>query len=148
MSPKKDDEEAKGTAETPRRTAAQRRQIIQNPPQGGPGWVDDRGVPQWAEWIMGFVGKKTSDLMKPKFDKYSVNWLLVHDNLPVPFTRDTPKRWMTLGDRLRNYFAEVIHYDALFIDSGNELAEFASTGHVIQPIVNLWRQDESSWSPP
>jgi len=95
---KKDDEEAKGTAETPRRTAAQRRQIIQNPPQGGPGWGDDRGVPQWAEWIMGFVGKKTSDLMKPKFDKYSVNWLLVHDNLPVPFARDTPKRWMTLDE--------------------------------------------------
>jgi hypothetical protein len=140
----KDDEEAKAS----KRTAAQRRPIIQNPAQGGPGWGDDRGVPQWSKWIMAFVNKKTCDLAKPEFDKHSGNWLLVYDNLPVPFARDTPKRWTDLGDRLRGYFAGVSHYDIVFIDSANELAEFTSAGHLVQPIVDLWRQDESSWSPP
>jgi hypothetical protein len=132
----------------PRRTAAQRRQIIESPPRGGPGWGDDRGVPQWVEWMVSFIQKKTRDLAKPDFDRYAENWLLVYDNLPVPFAQDTPKRWTELDARLRHYFAEVCHYSTVFVDSANGLAELTSVGCTVQPIVDLWKEGECSWSPP
>jgi hypothetical protein len=132
----------------PKRTAAQRRRIIENPPRGGPGWGDDRGVPEWVEWIMGFIRKKTRDLAKPDFDKHAENWLLVYDNLPVPFAQDTPKRWTDLSERLHHYFTGVCHYGTIFIDSANELAELNSVGCSVQPIVDLWKQGERSWPPP
>jgi hypothetical protein len=125
----------------PIRTAAQRRQIIENPPRGGPGWGDDRGVPQWVEWIMSFVTKKTDDLAKPDFDKYGNKWLLVYDNLPLPFATDTPKRWTDLTARLPQYFAEACHYDIIFIDSASELAELTPIGYTVRRIVDLWKQD-------
>jgi hypothetical protein len=131
----------------PKRTAAQRRQIIESPPRGGPGWGDDRGVPQWVEWMVSFIQKKTRDLAKPDFDKYAENWLLIYDNLPVPFAQDTPKRWTELGAKLHHYFTEVCHYSTLFVDSADGLAELTSIGCTVQPIVNLWKQGEGSWSP-
>ncbi len=144
---KKDDEDAGGTEETPKRTAAQRRRTIHHPPPGGPGWGDDRGVPQWVEWMMSFIDKKTGDLAKPEFDKYSENWLLVYDNLPVPFAQDSPKRWTELDVELRDYFAQACHYSTIFVDSGNDLAEYASAECTVRPVVNLWRQGECSQSP-
>ena len=135
---RKDDEDAEGTEETPRRTAAQRQQTIQQPPPGGPGWGDDRGVPEWVEWIMKFIEKKTGNFAKLEFDKYSENWLLVYDNLPRPFARDTPKRWTELGVKLHEYFAQVCHYSTIFVDSANNLAEFTSVGCTVQPVANLW----------
>lgn len=145
---KKDDEDAEGTEETPRRTAAQRQQTVRHPPQGGPGWGDDRGVPEWAEWIMKFIEKKTGDLARPEFDKHPEKWLLVYDNLPLPFAQDTPTRWTELGVRLHDYFTQACHYSAIFVDSGNDLAEFASVTPTVQPVVNLWKQGKCSRFPP
>ena len=124
----------------PKRTAAQRRQIIEKPPRGGPGWGDDRGIPQWVEWIMSFVTRKTGNLAKPDFDKYADNWLMVYDNLPIPFATDTPKRWTDLTARLPQYFAGMYHFDTIFIDSANELAELTPVSCTVQRIVDPWRQ--------
>jgi len=123
----------------PKRTAAERRQIIETPPRGGPGWGDDRGVPEWVEWMMDSIQKKTADFAKPDFDRHTENWLVIHDNSPEPFARDTPMRWTALRARLDCYFATGCHYDTIFIDSENELAEFTPVGYTIQPVSDLWR---------
>lgn len=129
--------------DTPKRTAKQRREIIKNPPPGGPGWGDDRGIPEWVEWMMSFIEKKTGDLAKPDFDRRDENWLLVYDNLPVPFARDALKRWPDLNEVLNRYFADDRHYDKIFVDSASTLAEFTPTGWTIQLIVDLWKHMEN-----
>jgi hypothetical protein len=126
----------------PKRTAAQRRQIIENPPLGGPGWGDDRGVPEWVEWMMDCIQKKTRSLAKADFDKYAENWLLVCDELPLPFATDTAKRWIDLRAKLDRYFVEECHYDTVFIDSANELARLTPNGYAIWAVADLWRHQE------
>jgi hypothetical protein len=123
----------------PLRSAAERRQVIENPPPGGPGWGDDRGVPEWVDWMMSVMEKKTQDLAKPAFDNHPENWLLVYDDLPIFPAQTTSNRWMALNARLHRCFAEKMHYGTVFIDSADELAEFASAGWTVQSIINLWK---------
>jgi hypothetical protein len=125
--------------EEPKRTAAERRDIIQNPPPGQSGRGDDGGVAEWVDWIMEKIEKKTADFANPEFDKFSENWLLVCDSL-LPCAGTAPKRWTDVNVKLTAYFSKEARFDAVFILTSGELAEFARGKRALRPIVDLWRR--------
>jgi hypothetical protein len=126
----------------PNLNAKQKREIIENPPPGGPGWGNNRGVPDWVAWIMDCIKKKTGDYSHSDFTKYKENWLLVYDNLPIPFARDTSRRWADLDLKLKQYFSKQWHYDTLFVLSGNDLARLTRNERNVYEIADLWIHDK------
>jgi hypothetical protein len=124
----------------PKLNAEQKREIIENPPPGGPGWGDSRGVPEWVAWIVDSIEKKTVAYSKSNFKKFKENWLLVYDNVPVPFARDTSDRWVDLDVRLKQYFSEKCHYDTLFVLSDNDLAKLIPNKWNVYDVTDLWRR--------
>jgi hypothetical protein len=121
---------------TPRRTASERRTIIQKRPYG-PGWGDDGMEHEWALSINDFVIKKTKTFNKQGFQKYNENWLLIWDDLPI-MIRNIETAMKYLMPELENYWLKKNRYDSLLVDSGNQLIQMCSSGWHQQPILNLW----------
>jgi hypothetical protein len=123
----------------PRRTAAERRRIIEDPPPGGVGWGDDRGVPEWIEWMLDPIRKKIIAFAKPGFVKYAENWLLIHDDSPTLCGRNVRDRWVQLEMELKHHFSQTLCYDVIFIESDNELARFTEKEFTVSTLVDLWK---------
>lgn len=124
---------------TPKRTASERREIIQNQPSGV-GWVDDEPEREWAQWMIDCVRKKTEAFNKPGFKKCDTNWLLIYDNLPVPFTEidDIKVAVGYFMVELNSYCPQNKRYDGILIEIRSLLVEIHSSKWSSQPIVDLW----------
>ena len=121
---------------TPRRTASERRSIIQNRPCGA-GWGDDGMERDWALGIYKSVSDKTNNFKKPGFQKYDKNWLLIWSNLPG-VVRDTKTAMEYLTPKLKCYWPSENRYDKLLIDIGKNLVEIQSQQWKSYPIPDLW----------
>jgi len=125
---------------TPKRTAAQRRELLENQSHG-PGWGDFGMDREWAASMMDCIFRKTRSLSRSGFTKCEKNLLLIYDNLPA-FRLPRPQPIDYLIEELKPYFAEQLRYDGILIDSVGELLEFYPDGHQIHPIVDLWDQQK------
>lgn len=121
---------------TPRRTASERRSIINNK-RRGQGWGDNEMEIDWASGIYQFVSKKTEDLEKPEFQKYGDNWLLIWSNLPG-IVKDAKIAMKYLMPKLTCYWSGNNHYDKLLIDMGNNIVEIQYQAWKLYPIPDLW----------
>lgn len=122
--------------ETPKRSAKERRQLIEEQPYGA-GFADDEPEREWALCIMDCVHAKKNAFGKPDFRKYHKNWLLVYDNLPLPDVEiKTAVRFLV--DNLKAYWIQNNRYDGILIDTGIQLVEVHSTELNFRPIVDLW----------
>ena len=121
---------------TPKRTASERRDIIQKQPSG-PGYGDDGMEIEWALSINDFVIRKTKDFNKQGFQKYTENWLLIRDELPVT-VRNIETAMKYLMPELERYWPKKNRYNGLLVDSMNQLIQIRSSGWNQQVISNLW----------
>ncbi|MBN2270873.1 MAG: hypothetical protein JXN61_09685 [Sedimentisphaerales bacterium] len=122
--------------ETPKRSVKERRQLIIEQPYGA-GFGDDEPELEWARWIMDCIRDKTNALSKPGFAKFDKNWLLIYDNLPLPFVKIKTALGF-LFHNLNIYWSENHRYDGIFIDTGIQLLEIYPTEWNSSVIVNLW----------
>jgi hypothetical protein len=73
---------------------------------------------RWITGIEGCITKKTAKLLKPEFDKFDINWLLIYDNQSKPMLN---KKYVSdsLHPFLGSYWNGInTTFDKIFIDSG------------------------------
>ena len=126
---------------TRKRTATERRDLIQKRPRG-PGDGDDGMEQEWALSMNDLIIKKTDAFNKPGFQKYNENWLLIQDNLLVT-VRNIETAMKYLKPELEKYWHRKDRYDGLLVDArnsriGEQLIQIRPSGWDQQPIFNLW----------
>ena len=123
---------------TGKRTASERRQIIQSRPSGH-GWANEQAEYEWAQSIMDAVNKKTAAFNKPGFKKCDKNWLLIDDNLPVgPLSSKNLETAMGyLSVALKGYWLQKNRYDEVIIETGNRLVQIDPARRVQRRIADL-----------
>lgn len=50
----------------------------------GDGWVGDSVERNWAEAMAVFIARKTASALKPGYERYDRNWLMIYDNFTSP----------------------------------------------------------------
>lgn len=122
---------------TPRFNASKKKEIILNQPSPGPGYGDDGIEREWALNVADSINDKTKDFKKSEFQKFDINWLFIYSNLHV-FPREIKRAMKYLLSELENYWSTKNRYDALCIETINQLVEIHEGNWDSQPIVNLW----------
>jgi hypothetical protein len=79
-----------------------------------PGWDDDAPEYEWASAIYEIAKNKTVLLVKDEFVKYPINYLLIYDNLPLPYI-DHPKASSILRSYLKNYWNSGTVFNGIFV---------------------------------
>jgi hypothetical protein len=103
----------------------------------GAPWDGDSVEKEWAQAMMDVVAKKTAKLCAREFVKYRENILLVYDNLPlVKVNKELAPSYFT--GKLTKYWGSGLVYDAIFVESGNIILEFNSSGFQKMRLNDLW----------
>lgn len=90
----------------------------------GPGWDGDTPEYEWAWAISEIVKHKSILLRKDEFLKYPTNYLLIYDNLPLPYL-DQSKASSILRSSLKQYWNSDIVFDGIFVQSDALLIYFS-----------------------
>lgn len=121
---------------TLKRTAKERRELLENPPMGD-GFGDGGLSKDWLLSILDNIQAKTTSMRKPGFKLYNFNYLSIYDNL-TNFA-DIRELGNELFSKLKNYWHNEIRYDLIFIESGNQLICLEPNKWNCQEINDIWR---------
>jgi hypothetical protein len=102
------------------------------------GWVGDAPEREWALFMKGVVESKLTKLAQDGFEKADQNWLSIYDNLPLPNVHLVRAIEM-LTPLLKEVWAAVPKFDALFIEHGPVIARIAAEDTEYLDIKNLWQ---------
>ncbi|MCF8143059.1 MAG: hypothetical protein K9N21_03975 [Deltaproteobacteria bacterium] len=103
----------------------------------GPGWEGDSPEIQWAVAMSEIIKHKTSLLRKDDFDKFSRNYLLIYDNLPLP-SLDYSKGLDFLREALEQYWNEILIFNITFIQTDALLMLVEKEEIRSFPSNNIW----------
>lgn len=123
-------------------TESEMKEIIKNPPSGGPGCGDDGFEREWVKWMFARVNKKTNDFNKPEFEKFNKNLLLIYDNSPT-FLINIGTAMKYLMPKLDDYWFKNNRFDKVLIETGNQIIQIHPSSWSIQPIFDIWALTES-----
>ena len=107
----------------------------------GAGWVGDAPEREWAEVMLHFSLQKSKVLAKPGYDRFSGDWLLIYDNWPLPAV-NARHAAAYFCDRLRALDAPP-PFARIFVECGSAIWQFGPGEPAIQPIVDMWRSENS-----
>ena len=100
-------------------------------------WDGDSVEKEWAQAMMDVVEKKTGDLRANEFEKYRENILLIYDNFPLPkMNKELASDYF--NSKLKEYWRSGLIYDYIFVESGNVILEFNSSGFKKNHLNDLW----------
>jgi hypothetical protein len=94
----------------------------------GPGWNGDAPEYEWARVIYEIAKNKTVLLMKDEFVKYPTNYLLIYDNLTLPYL-DHPKASSILRSYLKNYWNSGTVFNGIFVQSDALIIYFSKSAY-------------------
>jgi hypothetical protein len=102
------------------------------------GWAGDAPEREWALFIKGVVESKLAKLAQDGFEKADQNWLSIYDNLPLPSVH-LARAIEMLMPLLKEVWAAVPKFDALFIEHGPVIARMTAEDTEYLGINNLWQ---------
>lgn len=103
----------------------------------GPGWEGDYPEHEWACCMLEITMAKNVLIQKPEFKKFSNNFLLIYDNLPLPAI-DYSKASTCLMSKLDNYWNGKLVFDTIFVQTDKLLMKFTCSGVDEFNVINLW----------
>ena len=120
------------------KTLEEIRNILNQKKLTGEGWAGDSAERDLANAVRSVTDLKTAKLRKRDFVKYPRNVLLIYDNMPLPhLNHDTVA--VHCADRLADYWAEELCFDAIFLESGETMFLVESGGIRKLQISDVWR---------
>lgn len=114
------------------------RDLISQDKLTGQGWEGDSVEREWAKAIWEVTQNKLQKFNSRGFQRFSINWLLIYDNLPLPM----PKLKIALrylSEKFGTYWDLPEKFDAIFVESRSEIVKLTSGGSCRWKINNLWR---------
>jgi hypothetical protein len=103
----------------------------------GDGWGSDSPEREWAEAMLHFSLQKAGKLLKPGYERFDGNWLLIYDNWPLPAVDESKaaayfmRRLMALDVPLP--------FDRVFVECERTIWQFQVPTYSPQPIRDLWK---------
>jgi len=94
----------------------------------GPGWDGDSPEYEWVSAIFEIAENKTILLRKDDFVKYPTNYLLIYDNLPLPFI-NLSKASLMLRSDLDSYWNSGTVFNGIFVQSDALLISFSKNAY-------------------
>lgn len=102
----------------------------------GSGWAGSEPEYDWAVHLVQAFLRKRDVLLKPEFDKFERNWLIIYANLPFNAVKQpnaASRFFRALGElQFRDTF------DRLFVEAPRFFWSFDSSGFASQEIPDLW----------
>jgi len=92
-------------------------------------WFGDSAERDWAQFMRHFLQRKAVAFNRSEFEKFSQNWLVIYDNLPLPHV-DLEKAAALLFENL-NSTDGFSDFDHIFVVSGQDVCEFSIHGQTI-----------------
>lgn len=111
----------------------------------GNGWDGDAPEREWAEVMLHFSLKKAEKLMKPGFERFTADWLLIYDNWPLPAI-DNPKAASYFMERLCTLQAP-LPFERIFVECKGSIWQFQVPKYMPQPIRDVWKTANHTLQP-
>lgn len=120
------------------KTLKELRGLISQDKLTGQGWEGDSVEREWAQAIWEVTQNKLQKFNSRNFQRFSINWLLIYDNLPLPM----PKLKIALrylSEKFSTYWDLPEKFDAIFVERRSEIVKLTSGGSLRWGINNLWK---------
>lgn len=108
----------------------------------GDGWAGDAPEREWAEAMAYFASRKAEKLQSPGYKRFSVDWLLIYDNWPLPAV-DYQKAAAHFVQRL-HALEQPLPFERLFIECKQFIWDFhllSENGGSPQRICDVWADE-------
>ncbi len=112
--------------------------LLNQPIEKSPGWQGDFPEMKWAEFVYEWICIKLKKLAAEDFKKFERNWLSIYTYLPYMA--------VNIGDALTYLRPKIEHiwskdpsFDAIFVESRNQIVRITADGSEIIPLNNLWK---------
>ncbi|MFC4270837.1 hypothetical protein GQF03_03815 [Sneathiella chungangensis] len=126
------------TSRTRKWTENELRELLCQEKLTGPGWVGDQPEREWTEYINYRIDNKLQILAKCGFKKFDSNWLAIYDNLPYG-DLDVELAVSYLRPKIEHIWSVDPAFDAIFVESRNQIVRITADGSEIIPLNNLWK---------
>ena len=111
----------------PKRSMEEMRELLRKNKLVSHGWAGDAPEHEWALFMESVVRSKLKKLAHIDFLKFSQNYLLIYDNLPLPNVH-AKKASSFLIPKLNDVWSITPSFDAVFIERGPVLVKITRDG--------------------
>ena len=97
---------------------------------------------EWSFAMSDIVRRKTSKLNSKGFEKFTENWLLIYDNLPLIYDVDSDSINLScscLINDLEKYWS-VDSFDKIFVETGSFIIEFKEGNFTKLELNDIWKR--------
>jgi hypothetical protein len=101
----------------------------------GDGWAGDSPEREWADAMALSISAKLTGLIKPGFQLFRENWLLIYDNWPLPHV-DPEHAAEILFATLQQGVA-LNSFDCIFVVNDHNLWEFSRSGRTLRDTATI-----------
>jgi hypothetical protein len=103
----------------------------------GDGWAGDAPEREWAEVMVHFAQRKAEKFLKPGYEQFEKNWLLIYDNWPLPAVQDQ-KAALYFVQRLASLDTP-LPFDRIFVECEHSIWQFEAPAYRPRAIRDLWK---------
>lgn len=120
-----------------RKTVEKMREILRQDRLAAPPWEGERPEEEWALYMESIVRTKLKKLKHPDFKKYSENWLVIYNNLPIPNVH-LQRASNRLLPKIADMWSDTPVFERIYIEHGPVILEIQehSTAHLV--LEDLW----------
>ncbi len=122
---------------SPRKTVEEMRIIIRQGCLTAPPWVGERPEEEWALFMESIVRTKLMKLKHHDFSKFTENWLVIYNNLPIPNVH-LQKASFHLLPKIAFMWNVIPGFDRVYIEHGPVILEVRKQDTEHLGIEDLW----------